>query len=218
VRRKDRVVLAGDPFREGGAVGVWRRFAEKAWKGGLNRRAGPFEVTTHEDGARGHAFGEDAHGWAERFAFLRQHGVVEEGTQAVKVGLADGIIRMIVTLRAADGEAEAHRTDRGGDVVEQDMAALVLFVEVRHVRAGEEKARGRFIAHQVACDLLLDENIEGQVAVQRVDDPVTVLPRTAALGVVFVAVRFGEAGEIEPPLRPVLAVARTARSWSTKTS
>jgi hypothetical protein len=211
--QEDRVVFAGDPFRERGAVSIRRCFAEKAWERRLNGGTRPFEVATHEDGACRHAFGEDAHGRAERFAFFGQHGVVEECPQAIKVGLADGIIRMIVALRATDGEAESHGADGGGDVVEQDMTALVLFVEVRHVRAGKEESRGRFIAHQIPSDLLLHENIEGHVVIERVDDPVAILPGAVALGIVFETVCFREACEIKPPLRPVFAVARTGEQF-----
>ncbi len=177
-------------------------------KGGLNLGAGALEVATHKDGADGDAFSVDADGRAERLAVFCQHGVVKEGAQAVEVGLADGIVGMVVTLRAADGEAQAHRADGGGDVIEQDVAAFVLIVEVRHVRAGEQEAGGGFIPHQISRDLMLHEGIERHVAIERVDDPVAVLPRVFAFGVVLKAVGVCVAREIQPPLCPVLAVAR----------
>ena len=120
---------------------------------------------------------------------------------------------MIVTLRTADGEAQAHSTDGGGDVIEQYVAALALIVEVRHVRAGKKEAGGGFVPHQISCDLMLHKSIKWHVAIERVDDPVTVLPGVFALGVVFKAVGVRVTRQIQPPLRPVLTVARRSEQF-----
>ena len=115
---------------------------------------------------------------------------------------------MIVTLRTADGETQAHGTDGGGDVIEQDVAALALIIEIRHVRAGEEEAGGGFVPHHISRDLMLHEGIKRHVTVERVDDPVAVLPRMLALSIVLKSIRVRIAREIKPPLRPVFAIPR----------
>ena len=58
---------------------------------------------------------------------------------------------------------------------------------------------------QVAGDLLDDELVVGQVAVEGVDDPVAVEPDLARL-VLLVAVGVGVAGRVEPEPAPALAV------------
>lgn len=54
---------------------------------------------------------------------------------------------------------------------------------------------------------MVHELIERHVLVQRLDDPVPILPRPSAFFIKLKAIRLREAGEIQPPLRPVLAVA-----------
>ena len=121
------IVLAGEPLGKGGAVRLLQA-AEEARDGWFDLGAGSFEVATNEDGAGRHAFRENTHAGPERLALFRQDGVIKEGTQAVKVGLADGIVRVVVALRAADGEPESDGTDGAGDVIQQHMAALGLIV------------------------------------------------------------------------------------------
>ena len=60
---------------------------------------------------------------------------------------------------------------------------------------------------QVAGDLLDDELVVGQVAVERVDDPVAIEPDAARL-VLLEAVGVGVAGGVEPVPAPALAVVR----------
>ena len=150
---------------------------------------------------------EDTHHGADLLALLRQHGVVEKGPQAIKVRLADGIIRMLMTLRTAKREPEAHGADGGGHVVEEDVAAFDLVVHVRHVRPGQQEARGGLRAHQISRNLLLHKLIERLVCIQRLDHPVPILPSPAPLFIILKPIRLREPSEIQPPLRPMLAIA-----------
>jgi hypothetical protein len=70
--------------------------------------------------------------------------------------------------------------------------------------AGDQLVLSR-IGQHVARDLFDRELIERHVLVERVDDPVAVLPHDARQ-VLFVALRIGVAREIEPGTRPALAV------------
>ena len=83
-----------------------------------------------------------------------------------------------------------------------------MIVEVRHVRAGKEEAGGGFVSHQISGDLMLHKGVEGHVVIERFNDPVAVLPSAVAFGIVLKAVSICVARQIQPPLRPVLAIAR----------
>ena len=63
----------------------------------------------------------------------------------------------------------------------------------------------------------IGELVERHVVVERADDPVAVAP-DGAVGVVGVALRVGVAGQVEPRLRPALAVGRLASRRSTSCS
>src|SRR5262249_11100491 len=55
------------------------------------------------------------------------------------------------------------------------------------------------------------EALVGLVSIECADDVITITPRVAAMRVVFEAVRFGEADDVEPMAPPPLAVMRTGQ-------
>ena len=120
---------------------------------------------------------------------------------------------MIVALRAGERRAEPDHRSRVRPIDQVLVARLVgigAALLVRHriamEAAGDLLCRGRVRQH-VAGDLFDREPIERHVAVQRVDDPVAVLPDAAAI-VLLVAIGVRVAGEIEPRPRPPLAEVR----------
>lgn len=137
--------------------------------------------------------------------------VVEEGIHLVEVLLGDGIVFVIVTDRASEGEAHEGGAD-GGDAVD-DVLEMTFFGEggaliddeVETVEAGGDQLFlcGFFV--KVAGDLELGEVVVGEVFVEGLDDPVAVGGMVAEV-VVVVAVGVGDADEVEPVLGHVLAV------------
>ena len=139
--------------------------------------------------------------------------VVDEGEEPVVVLLRDGVELVVVALRALDREAE-HAFADGVHAVEHRLHAELLGIDRAFlVDLGiAEEARGdAFIlaglGQLVARDLLDDELVVGQVAVEGVDDPVAVEPDETRL-VLLVAVGVGVARRIEPMTRPPFAVVR----------
>ena len=154
---------------------------------------------------------EVARAIAERSAL--EVAVGKEGEKAEVVLLAEWIVLVVVALRARQRRAQPHR--RGGvDAIDEDFVARLVRIDatlfVGH-RVAVEAARDLLlsggIGKHVAGDLLDGERVERHVAVQRVDDPVAVLPHRAAV-VFFVAVGVRIAREVEPRARPSFAVVR----------
>ena len=118
----------------------------------------------------------------------------------------------MMTTGAADGEPEHGCADVLDDLIERiesrhfDRGCLLPDLRWRRQRRGDEEAGGGIHAHRISCDLLKEELIVRQVAVQRLDDPITVGPRVFAQRIVFVAPRVGVTDDIEPMLRPTLAI------------
>ena len=120
-----------------------------------------------------------------------------------------------MTSGTIDREAEEGLPDTGGEIFE-----FVLPGEQFHplaasnhsvVHSGDKEPRCccTFASGQqlVAEELQADELVIGHVAVQRVDDPVTVGPGRFARPVTFEPVAFPEANDIEPVPAPAFAVA-----------
>jgi len=128
---------------------------------------------------------------------------VEVGVELIELALCEGVVLVVVALGASQRRAEKHGS-RGGHAVD-DVLGQILFgvgapLEVDHDVA--MKTAGDFLiergpGQQVAGDLLDSELVEGQVAVQRADDPFAVAPHVAMV-VDVVAVGVGIAGQIEP--------------------
>ena len=143
--QKECVIFIGEPPGKSSPIRLSRAAKETRY-GSLDLRAWALEVTANEDRAGGHAFGENTHARAKRLAFFGHDGVIKKGAQAIKVGLTDGIIRMIMTLRAADGEPQSDTADGGGDVIQQNVPTLGLVIQIGHVWHGKQKPGGRFMS------------------------------------------------------------------------
>ena len=139
--------------------------------------------------------------------------VAEERHQPVVILLAEGIVLVVVALRAAQRRAEP---DGGGrvDAIDEHLVVGLFRIDapflVRH-RVAVESARDdllrRRVWQHIAGDLLDREAIERHVAIERVDHPVSILPHHARQ-IFFEPVRVGVAREIEPRPRPSFAVMR----------
>ena len=136
----------------------------------------------------------------------------EYGENLIVVLRRNGIELVMMTTGAADGEPEHGCADVLDDLIERiesrhfDRGCLLPDLRWRWQRRGDEEAGGGIHAHRISCDLLKEELIVRQVAVQRLDDPITVGPRVFAQRIVFVAPRVGVTDDIEPMLRPTLAI------------
>src|SRR5262249_40760159 len=102
----------------------------------------------------------------------------------------------------------------GGHAVHNGIYAVLLEVDAAFVVAGsvaveaggDQLLRCR-VGQHVARDLLDDELVERQVAVERLEHPVAILPNLAP-AVDGVAIGIGATGEMEPVPAPALAVMR----------
>ena len=177
--------------------------------------------------------GGDLHGNLRRFLLLlrRGHGhaglgveragavlallrdVVEEGVETVKIARGDGVVFVVVALRAGDAHAEPRRAQRAHAVHEVDVEILgvndAAFVGGHHIA---HEAAGNLLVHrgigeEVARELLDGEAVEGLVVVEGAHDPVAPEPGLAQ-GIVVIAGGVRVAGEIEPGDRKPLAVVR----------
>ena len=143
------------------------------------------------------------------FAF----GGGEDGLHPVIIGLQDGIELVVVTLGAADGHTEEYRPDGAGHFAQHFLPVcfFVLIAANQMDRAGAMEAGcdQRIVASRVefiAGDLFLNEQAVGLVPIEAADHIVSVAPGVRAFQVEFVAVGIGIADDIEPALRPALAV------------
>ena len=120
---------------------------------------------------------------------------------------------MIVAARAFGGEAEergaegVHAVHDVGDAILflGDAAFLVLVVQAIEGRG--EPLLFRRVRQQVARELPRHELIEGQILVERLDDPVAIRPHGAE-AIRLIAVGVGETREVEPLGRHALAETR----------
>ena len=120
---------------------------------------------------------------------------------------------MIVALGALDGEAEDALAD-GVHAVEHGFHAELFGIDAAFLvdhrvaqEAGGDDLILRGMRQQIAGDLLDDELVVRQVAVERVDDPIAIEPDEPRL-VLFEAVGIGIARRVEPEPAPALAVMR----------
>ena len=139
----------------------------------------------------------------------------DESLHGVVIFGRDGIKLMIVAARATDAETEEGLADVHDDLInrilprEPDGRRILADLARQQHGCGDEKSRGRVLAHGITGDLLLDEPVIGRVVVEGADDIVAVGPGVRALGVHFKAVCVGITHNIQPVLRPAFAIART---------
>ena len=140
----------------------------------------------------------------------------EEGAQAVVVLLQDRVELVVVAAGAAHAQPHEHLAGIVGHVGEDDLVlaarvALVVLVDrIAQVRRGHQHLRILRI-DLVAGELLAHELVVRLVGVQALDDVVAVGPGVRPQCVLVVAVALGVAHQVEPVLRPALAVARTGQ-------
>ena len=127
---------------------------------------------------------EVARAVAERAAL--EVGVGEEGEQPEVVLLAERIVLVVVALRAGERRAQPDRRGRV-DAIDEDFVQRLLRIDaaflVGHrvaMEAAGDLLLDRGVRQHVAGDLLDRELVERHVAVERVDDPVAVLPDRCA--------------------------------------
>ena len=139
--------------------------------------------------------------------------VVQEGEQPVVLFLRDRVELVVVALGTLDRQAEdalAEASMRSNIASMRNCSGSMppssLIIELRRKPVATIWSCVAFGSRSPA-NLLDDELVVGQVAVERVDDPVAVEPDLARL-VLLVAVAVGVAGRVEPVPRPALAVVR----------
>ena len=140
-------------------------------------------------------------------------GVVQEGVELVVLALRNGVVLVFVALGTANGQSQED-LPRGIHPVDHRLDAKLLgvgpslFVHQRvAVKAGGNLLRLCRPGQHVARQLLDGELIERQVAIQRLDHPLSVEPDRAG-SVAGEAVRIGVAGQVEPVPAPALAKVR----------
>ncbi len=128
------------------------------------------------------------------------------------IRLRNRIELVIVTPRAADGQAEKRAAGRCHHVIQFVSALLARqnYVGTLHlvVCAAHEKTRRRIFAEQIARELFPDELVVRLVLVERANDVIAIRPGVVARRVHLEARRLGEPHHVQPVPRPPLAVAR----------
>ena len=211
----------GGVFRVGEPTGKFsaRTFGGLALDGvqglgkvGLDGVAGAAEIAAnHHVCGRGFTGAHGADGECARFDFLELQVALEKRAHLVKLALAEGVELVIVALRTTNRDAEQGAADGAGHFIKDHVASLGEQIDVRHVLPRKQKPSGdgglRIVwVQQVTGDLLLDELVVREVGIEGVDDPVAITPSVGPDLVMLKAVRLRETREVEPVLRPMLAV------------
>ena len=147
---------------------------------------------------------------------VAEPGGREERLEPVEIRLADRVELVIVAAGAADRQAEEDQARRLGDVVQGVLPPQTLVVQVDHIRiaaieAGRDEGVGIVGRDLVAGQLEPDELIVRQVTVQGAHDPVAVSPGVRPRLVELEAIGVGITRQVEPVLRPALAVLRAGQ-------
>src|SRR5262249_9775457 len=109
-------------------------------------------------------------------------GVIEEREKLVILALRKGVELVVVALGAADCQAKkdaaggVHAIDDRFDAELLEVYSPFLVDERIAVEAGGDLLRQRRAGEQIAGNLLDGELVEGEIAIQGIDDPVAVLP------------------------------------------
>ena len=149
----------------------------------------------------------------ERHVIAPEHGG-KEGFQTEIIFLQDRIELVIVASRAAETQPQKHLARGVSDIRQNDLplaahiALVPLVNRVPQIRRGYENIRVPRIDF-VPGDLLRQKLVVRFVAVKTLDHPVPIPPRSGTIRVLVVAIALCVPDQIQPMLRPALAVTRT---------
>ena len=123
---------------------------------------------------------------------------------------------MIVTLRAADRQTEHRRAEMARQIVEGHLASEmnvggVALIGPHPAVTGRGECFGIVGEQLVSRQLLLEEAVERQIAIERTDDIVAVLVREWPSRVGIETCGLGESHDIEPQAAPSLTVVRAGQ-------
>ena len=130
--------------------------------------------------------------------------VVEKGEQLVELLLRDGVVLVVVALRAADGKAQPDRAEGAGPVhcfLEGILGAVHAALSIAQrvaVEPGGDALLDRRAGQQVPGELLDREAVKSHACIERVDDPAPVAPGMRPDIVLGIAVQVGVAHLIQP--------------------
>ncbi len=109
-------------------------------------------------------------------------GVIKESEELVILALADRVELVIMALRATDRQAEERRSRRVNPVDDRLDAELFGIDSAFLIDLGGAMEAGgnllfeRGVGQQVACELLNHKLVKRQIAIERVDHPITIFP------------------------------------------
>ena len=140
-------------------------------------------------------------------------GIIKDRKHLEELFLTQGIILVIVALRAGNGRAHPrghggiHSIDHG-DVSKFLIirASFAIGLSVSMKSGGNELVVG-WLGKQVAGQLLARKLIKREIAVKRADNPVAIGPNCARL-IIGIARTVSITRKIQPLPRPVLAISR----------
>ena len=134
----------------------------------------------------------------------------------IELALRDRIELVVVTDRATDCQSEPHGSDRFGSIHRISHADLVVDRTTfagRDVAAIETRCDPLFhrrVRQQVTGELLDRELIEGDVPIERSDDPITIRPERSFV-IEMQPVRVAISCRVQPVPREMLAVPSRAK-------
>src|SRR5215510_16556094 len=119
-----------------------------------------------------------------------------------------------MALSTADAQPEPYGSERGRPI--QDLfvtellgiGAAFTVGEGIAIEAGGHQGIEILVRYEVARKLLDGELIEGEVAIERIDDPLAIPPGPWPCPILFVAVAVRVAGQVQPETGPFLAIMR----------
>ena len=139
---------------------------------------------------------------------------IEEGCELVELLLGDGVVLMVVALRAPHREPQPDGSQRSGAVQHLFVAKLLGVGAAFAIRQGiavEAGGHQHFLVaarQQIAGNLLDGELVERQIAIERFDHPLPVAPRPGTRAVLLVAVAIGVTRQVQPVAAPLFAIVR----------
>lgn len=134
----------------------------------------------------------------------------EDAVETVVILHDHGVVFMIVTTGAGDGDAEEAAGD-GVDLIVDAIVGIVIEESAEGEESeGGEAPGGRGGFGEVGGDLVADESVEGEVFVEGADDVIAVGIGVGAEGVLAIdkdeVLGVGVTGDIEPMAAPAFAV------------